>query len=285
MVMTMSFISPIFMLSVFPHQEPRFIIPVILPLVYLHGMKILPEPDKILVKVTECSIEERKKDLKLSKTNYFFFKAWLILNSLLLIFYGFIHQGGVYSATNYLYKDIRLSALDTEFNIITSNIYSLPESFFLQKAANKLYSHYNSRYSVKKRVYLYERGSEELSTVIALISNITTLKHTLEYSKNSTTKYKIYLLISSSRNRELECLLQKSNVIGKQIDKFGPHISIEAFPDFSRYCLKLTSIFYSNCQIFTFWDYLKVLGNLCKLTLYELKYSNQSAIATSNIIS
>ncbi|XP_076250422.1 phosphatidylinositol glycan anchor biosynthesis class Z isoform X1 [Rhynchophorus ferrugineus] len=284
MVMIMSFISPILMLSVFPHQEPRFIIPVILPLVYLHGMNILPEPDNILITVPEYTIEGRKKKQKLEKQNYLFFKAWLIFNSLLLVFYGFIHQGGVYFATNYLYKDIRLTALNTQFNIITSNIYSLPESFFLEKAADKLYSHYNTKYSIKKRVHLYERGSEELIALISLIGTIAKFTYAQECSKSHTFKYKIYLLISSSRSRELEDILQKSNVIGKKIDKFGPHISVEAFPDFSRYCLRVTSIFYDNCQILSFWDYLNVIGNLCQLTLYEIQFSNQSTIVNNTLI-
>ncbi|KAF7283800.1 hypothetical protein GWI33_022840 [Rhynchophorus ferrugineus] len=167
MVMIMSFISPILMLSVFPHQEPRFIIPVILPLVYLH-----------------------------------------------------------------------------------------------EKAADKLYSHYNTKYSIKKRVHLYERGSEELIALISLIGTIAKFTYAQECSKSHTFKYKIYLLISSSRSRELEDILQKSNVI-----------------DFSRYCLRVTSIFYDNCQILSFWDYLNVIGNLCQLTLYEIQFSNQSTIA------
>ncbi|XP_076250424.1 phosphatidylinositol glycan anchor biosynthesis class Z isoform X2 [Rhynchophorus ferrugineus] len=189
MVMIMSFISPILMLSVFPHQEPRFIIPVILPLVYLH-----------------------------------------------------------------------------------------------EKAADKLYSHYNTKYSIKKRVHLYERGSEELIALISLIGTIAKFTYAQECSKSHTFKYKIYLLISSSRSRELEDILQKSNVIGKKIDKFGPHISVEAFPDFSRYCLRVTSIFYDNCQILSFWDYLNVIGNLCQLTLYEIQFSNQSTIVNNTLI-
>ncbi|KAJ9592184.1 hypothetical protein L9F63_001300, partial [Diploptera punctata] len=39
-LMTMSFILPILMLSIFPHQEARFLIPVTLPIIFLHSQRI-----------------------------------------------------------------------------------------------------------------------------------------------------------------------------------------------------------------------------------------------------
>lgn len=62
--------SGLFLLSCAPHQEPRFLLPAIVPLVVLYG----------------TNLTKGRRWLQ-----YF----WLLFNSLLLIFFGLLHQSGV----------------------------------------------------------------------------------------------------------------------------------------------------------------------------------------------
>ena len=62
--------SGLFVLSCAPHQEPRFLLPVIVPLVVLYG----------------TNLTKGRRWLQ-----YF----WLVFNALLLIFFGLLHQSGV----------------------------------------------------------------------------------------------------------------------------------------------------------------------------------------------
>ena len=65
----LSFIVPLLGLSLIPHQEPRFLIPSLVPLCYLYSNRLIA----------------RKK----------LFIVWIIINTILIIFYAFIHQSGV----------------------------------------------------------------------------------------------------------------------------------------------------------------------------------------------
>ncbi|XP_062611081.1 GPI mannosyltransferase 4-like [Saccostrea cucullata] len=72
---------PVIILSMFPHQEPRFLIPV-LPLVVL------------LCSSTLQSVPYRK----------LFFSLWCIFNITCTLFYGVFHQGGVIPLLSYIEK-------------------------------------------------------------------------------------------------------------------------------------------------------------------------------------
>ena len=65
----LTFIIPLVGFSLIPHQEPRFLIPSLIPLCYLYANRVT------------------------SRQNLFI--VWIVLNVILIIFYAFIHQSGV----------------------------------------------------------------------------------------------------------------------------------------------------------------------------------------------
>lgn len=273
MLMTMSFISPVLILSIFPHQEPRFLIPILVPLVYLHSEQILPQSNSTLVKTAEAtSIQDEKRDHK--KKNNDLLKVWLAANVIMLGFYGFVHQGGVFNAVNFLQKDLKYTPTNTEIHIVTSHVYSMPQSFFLQKAPGELYTNRQQKYSVKQRVFLYEEGSKDLIGVISRLKSVFEAKRLLVQSglKPSYSREKSYLLVTSSRLEQAELVLQEVGVGMSKLDSFWPHVSTEALPDFTRYCFNPTFIFYKNCNVLPLWDYVKKISELCELRLYELDF-------------
>ena len=74
---------PILILSLVPHQEPRFIMPVLLPLVLLFSSKVI--------------------GLKYSSTIRM---SWCVWNTIGFIFFGILHQGGVVPSLLHLNKVI-----------------------------------------------------------------------------------------------------------------------------------------------------------------------------------
>ena len=103
-----SIVVPVSILSCFPHQEPRFIIPVLFPLVILFS---------------HC--------LSTSSLSFLAVLSLLIWNMFGCVMFGLIHQGGLYPCMEYLAKylkneqDLRTSA--TEFNLIFYHTYMPPE--------------------------------------------------------------------------------------------------------------------------------------------------------------
>ena len=65
----LTFIIPLLGFSLIPHQEPRFLIPCVVPLCYLYANRLI----------------SRK----------YLFIVWIVVNIILMIFYAFIHQSGV----------------------------------------------------------------------------------------------------------------------------------------------------------------------------------------------
>jgi phosphatidylinositol glycan class Z len=241
-LMMLSYLGPLALLSIFPHQEPRFLIPLIIPLVYLYSSMILPESDNVLIKLENTMIKKPKN--KVTKASNLYMKLWLVINAILVIFYGFLHQGGVYQAANFLSKDMKFESPRTEYYIVTSHIYSLPESLLLQKSSEKLHHTKITKYAISKRYFLYEEGSSDLDVLVKDIHKI--FKRLEDYNKNYKTKkrYKFFLIIPSSLEDQL-IYTETDGFKFKKVRSFYPHISTEAFPELAQDLF----YFYSNLKL------------------------------------
>lgn len=82
LVLTMCTCMPVILLSYFPHQEPRFVIPVL--------------PLMILMTVKTISLGSHRV----------FLGIWFLFNFILTFFFGFLHQGGVTSCIQYIQNNI-----------------------------------------------------------------------------------------------------------------------------------------------------------------------------------
>jgi putative uncharacterized protein (fragment) len=104
----MTFVVSLMILSIIPHQEPRFLIPSLFVLSYLYGSRL--------------------------KSNKLLLTFWIIFNLVLTIFYGYIHQAGVTRSLFWLEKQNRQQASNL-INIIVSRTY-LPPQYLLHIAKN-----------------------------------------------------------------------------------------------------------------------------------------------------
>ncbi|XP_023302292.2 GPI mannosyltransferase 4 [Lucilia cuprina] len=228
---------PLFFLSLINHQEPRFLIPFTFPIILLHGPKLLTgfsahypfrmeHPwlrllyDKIL-----CS--------KVSAV--YVLKIWYISNITLTVFFGFIHQAGIFPLTQYFEQAVKLKSPDQHFHLITSHTYMVPLSFINLPSSQTV--HFNrqtkQRYKKQKDFYLYEYGGMDLKNVISKLKLIIANNELKKESKK--IRYRVFLALPSSLSDDLDYVLQQSNVSYLTYDLkriFYPHLSTEAFPQF-----------------------------------------------------
>ncbi|XP_054160718.1 GPI mannosyltransferase 4-like [Oppia nitens] len=99
LIALLTFIIPLIGFSLIPHQEPRFLIPSLVPLCYLYGKPAINS--KLL------------------------FILWIIINTILVIFYAFIHQSGVIKGLFDL-NDIIKQNSDKRIDIVFSRTYLPP---------------------------------------------------------------------------------------------------------------------------------------------------------------
>ena len=101
-LMSASFLVPLLALSVFPHQEPRFLLPLVIPLTFLHAQTIIG----------------LRKWLKTS---------WYVLNALAVLFFGFFHQGGVWGLAGHMH-DTGLAHPKplNAVHLVTNHMYIVP---------------------------------------------------------------------------------------------------------------------------------------------------------------
>ena len=102
---------PVAFLSWFPHQEPRFIIPIVVPVAILYGL--------------------------FHMNSKFFNICWILFNLFMCIFYGVLHQGGIVSAIAELRQTIEQS--EQPNHVIFYHTYMPPHHLFAHKDSTHLY--------------------------------------------------------------------------------------------------------------------------------------------------
>lgn len=224
--MTASLIAPVLILSIFEHQEPRFLIPLIVPLVYLNAHDLFPDPHNTVVTTSKQITKPANSEKKLKQPKHLLFKIWLIANVILSLFYGFMHQGGVYKATSYLSNELNSKPINTNFHVVTSHIYSMPESLFLQKSSEKLYHNNKFKYKLNKRLFMHEEGSNNLLTVLKTLE-------TLRSKSNKTVI--VYFVFPNSLKIEIDYNLNKIGIKLEKCVSFFPHVSTEALPTINSF--------------------------------------------------
>ncbi|KAL3810410.1 hypothetical protein ACHAXA_007038 [Cyclostephanos tholiformis] len=81
----LAILSGVLILSFAPHQEPRFLIPSMVPLVFLWGRQVVGEG------VLETSNALKRR----SKLSRLLLVLWVLFNTIPYIFFGWLHQGGL----------------------------------------------------------------------------------------------------------------------------------------------------------------------------------------------
>ncbi|KAL0277896.1 UNVERIFIED_CONTAM: hypothetical protein PYX00_005015 [Menopon gallinae] len=307
-MMTISFIAPLLLLSIFPHQEPRFLTPLLIPLVFLYshlisdfeeecktmvpyrkrfpkekkGQGIFKYPMKCInyvEKMTE-SIDNRYNingryltSIKLQEvvrkggvqressapeqapepvkpsTNRLM-KVWYAINVTCVLFFGFIHQGGVYSLTRHFHNEILTKPRFTTYHLVTSHVYSLPLHLLMLKSSYK---------TKNTNFQSHELGTDNFENIHYKL--IATLNAAEVKRKTRRRNYRVFYALPTSLFNEFRFSYHyySSNYTYDIVDVYYPHFSGEALPNVA---LNVTDagdfLFSRECGILKAIDFLPV---------------------------
>lgn len=234
-LMNASIFVPVGLLSLINHQEPRFLIPILLPVILLHAPKLengfcTRNPFR-----KDCFINNfiYKNFLNSKSSAKYILKIWYTLNIALVLFYGFLHQGGVYKLSEHFSGLMLTRGNNVNVHLVTSHIYNMPQSFLLQPNSNTLHTNRENgqKYRKNKQFHLYEYGSLEMDLLYKKLNLIINVAENKIQSKNQ--RYQLYLAIPSSLSEDLNLAFIQSNstsIRHTQIKVFYPHLSTEALP-------------------------------------------------------
>ena len=192
--LVLSYIVPILLLSIFPHQEPRFLIPLLLPLALLYSHHIF-------------GILANKKLTVL----------WIIFNCICALFYGALHQGGLVPAIS----NIKQQFPDSKHSIqhpaqqyvIFYNTYMPPRHLFA-----------NSWTDVRNSIVIHDLKGADPSQLYTLVEKI---------DHYSSGPYQISL-VSPRTSEHKFCGTEVENNLKKLsfrlYHQFSLHISTENLP-------------------------------------------------------
>lgn len=247
-LMTMSFITPIILLSIFPHQEPRFIIPTLLPLVFLYAPNVsqISGCDTVarISKDNGCgdSFPVRNKLNKMQA-------LWFVCNIALTFFYGFAHQGGVLPLSTHIATELKAKPELTHIHLFTSHTYPIPTALLHLRNTRKTYfsSGNHHKYRLVKDFYLYEQGSKSIRDTCNAIA----LKlH--ECERNYVTKrvpYRLYYALPAVDLEDLISLKNSTNLFNYHVvNRFYPHVTVERLP-FSKITNNVIHLMYLNTSL------------------------------------
>jgi phosphatidylinositol glycan class Z len=108
---------PLVALSLAPHQEPRFLAPMLVPVCVLSALYVQNE-----------DADETKK--KKTNRRFFFYALWIVFNALLAALFGVLHQGGVTSSVRALSA---LQPTTASARALFWKTYTPPRSLLAQK--------------------------------------------------------------------------------------------------------------------------------------------------------
>uniref|UniRef100_T1HXP4 Mannosyltransferase n=3 Tax=Rhodnius TaxID=13248 RepID=T1HXP4_RHOPR len=234
-LMTTSFIIPIAVLSIFPHQEARFLIPCTLALVFLHSQRIrhVDEYKTVIPKKENGFTAYVKKDRKFSYKDGTL-ALWYLVNIIMTVFFGFVHQGGVYPLITHFSAELNAKPRLTVLHLVTSHIYTLPISLLQLKYGKAAqYSYSGTRYQKVQDFYTYELGSANMESVALKLNSV--LEQAEKTWSEKRLKYKVFLAIPSSITYDFQAEALKHNLTQNIVTTFYPHVSTEALPYFDSY--------------------------------------------------
>lgn len=226
---------PLLIHSLIPHQEPRFIIPILLPLVFLYG-------DKLYNTSMKAPFENK------------LFKIWIGFNLAMTCYYGFLQQGGVYHLSTNIYEKIESTPRYVEFHLVTSYMYSYPRILLNQPDTSQIYKSHGVAYQRKPRVHYYEEQSKTIPELIEHVQEI--------FKSNYNSTFEIIVALPKLFAGEFE------HNIGLKysfVTNIYPHFSAEAIGRVNLWSIIDQS--FLNC--FEIYDKLR---GLISLNVYSISY-------------
>ena len=237
-LMTSAIFVPVILLSLFNHQEPRFLIPVTIPMVMLHAPKLITgvNVSNFLKESQWNAVRELASNINFTISGRFILKVWYSMNIIFAVLFGLVHQAGVIQLADYFSKHHQALSTSTQIHLVTSHIYNIPESLLILPHSSIQYTNSQSgqKYKIARRFFIHEYGSLNLSEMFRKMKRLTDVSEVRARTKK--INYEMFIAVPTSRAFELNQIFHEHNAMFtfKEERIFYPHLSIEAFPNFHQ---------------------------------------------------
>lgn len=252
-LMLASFVVPVLGLSCFNHQEPRFLVPLVLPVVFTYA----PELEKRLTwrypfvervrNGGDSSNTSRQNSISPSNGPTLL-TYWYTINVVLAAFFGFVHQGGIVQLAGHLSASFReqqrqlpqqqsyhapTAAWPT--HLVTSHVYNVPGTLFFLPSTQTLLTnrHTGQKYTRARALHVYEYGSELDMDQLYRRLRVLVEHNARRQQQDGTRGYRVLLALPVSLAEELALAFWRSNSTAlrhRREHVFYPHLSTEALP-------------------------------------------------------
>ncbi|CAL4074494.1 unnamed protein product [Meganyctiphanes norvegica] len=257
-MLLLTFIFPVMVLSLIPHQEPRFIIPTLIPLVLLHS-------DQLIL----WSIP------KFKFMKHFLFVMWHTWNMFAVVIFGFLHQGGVTNSMIRVHKHISEQPAQTSMHILFAHMYTPPTFLLMRKMWAEAETDLGGRYRIGRYVHTYTIGGAHPPDSFHDIA--ATIHQSAVKNSNTTKQQEVIICLPASLTTEfLE--YKPENVSVKHIERIRGHLTLEDPPDLSLQGVKFTEKCGQLCHLIQRIDQFSI-------DIFLIKYDqsfNYDPIYTSN---
>ncbi|MPC16064.1 GPI mannosyltransferase 4-like [Portunus trituberculatus] len=231
-----SFIVPVLLLSLVPHQEARFLLPTLLPLVLLHS-------DDVLILTGR----------RIKMTKHFFFLSWHVWNILCVAFFGFLHQGGVTKTLMQVHQHALQRPPHINSHVLFSAMYTPPTFLLVRRLTVTAQAEDGRHYRIEKSLFTYDTGGarepEDLLHLAARVHRQAQL--------NSTREVEVLICLPASLSEGL-FLATPENVTLQRLQRVRGHLTLEDPPDLSLEGVALTSSCGKVCQLVRHLDQFSI---------------------------
>lgn len=233
-LMTSAIFVPVLLLSLFNHQEPRFLIPVTVPLIMLHAPKLIigVNVSSYLKESQWRMVRNLSNSISFSISGRFVIRVWYLVNILFTLFFGFIHQAGVVQLADHFSKYHPMQHTSTQIHLVTSHVYNIPETLLILPHAGVFYTNPKSvqKYKIPRRFFIHEYGGMDLDDMFKKVKRLTDVAEIRARTKKSD--YEMFVAIPTSKAFELNQIFHKhrATFAFKEERIFYPHLSTEAMP-------------------------------------------------------
>lgn len=235
-LMYSAILVPVAGLSYINHQEPRFLLPITIPIILLQAPKL------VTGFCTSNPFQSNNRKLKFLYDKFLctgvsakcLMKTWCTVNLALVIFYGFIHQAGVFRVVQHMENTLQTKIAGVHVHLATSHIYNIPVSLINMPDSNRVFTdNLGKKYQKARDLYLHEYGSLEIEKVLhklKLMLDVCDVR-----SKQHGIRCKMLLAIPESLRDEMDYQFHRNNatlsfISYKAVKIFYPHVSTEALP-------------------------------------------------------
>lgn len=248
-----SFAFPLLTLSLTPHQEPRFLLPLLVPLVLLLGPFLL-----------------RRQGLSAKILRSF----WYAGNAVCVLFFGFFHQGGIYETQHWLHRHVHHErARGTHTHLLYFHTYMPPMSLLAVPHRASVDFVNGTRYKRGRTVFFEDLAGAPFEELRQRCVRLVAEAQSKYQSKKLVTEMFVVFPATLSYNID-RLLMPLPTLRWKHAHKSYPHLSMEDPPDFGDLCTKKKSMLSGEMEIqcHSVMPWLKSKLSQMALVVYKLQF-------------